>query len=300
MNISVVIVTKNRAHLLLHCLSGLAVQSIKPSEIVIIDNNSSDETRNIIKKFQENTKLNIRYSLCRKRGYPVIYNQGLFLAKSEWVAFIDDDCFPSFHWLESIQNNAKENVDVLVGHSETYFQQNPVSLATNFFDQLWKLRGQENNTIVDYEILDNKNIAYRKQFIKEHCLQYDETRVKYDLGSSEDADLGMQIYTHGGKAKLVAEMTIFHKDPTSLSSYLSRTTDRGIGHLQYEQKWKSERKNIKKIKVNTSQLLFTMIKNKKLSFSTTVQLLFVIKLTILIKYIQKICAVIIPKQFSQS
>lgn len=299
MNISVVIVTKNRSRLLLHCLSGLAVQSVKPSEIVIIDNNSSDETRRMIQKFQENTKLNIRYSLCLKQGYPVIYNQGLLLAKGEWVAFIDDDCFPSFHWLESIQQNAQKNVDVLVGHSETYFNQNPFSLASNFFDQLWKLQGQENNTIIDYEILDNKNIAYRKQFIKKHRLQYDETRVKYDLGSSEDADLGMQIYVHGGKAKLVTEMTIFHKDPTSLNTYLSRTLDRGIGHLQYEHKWKSQRKNIRKIKVDTSQFLNKMIKDRKLSFFTAFQLILVIKFTILVKYIQRIGAIIAPRRFSQ-
>ena len=79
--VSVVIVTKNRENDLKQCLASLLVQSIDLDQLVVVDNNSSDNTQIIIKNLQKNCSFPIKYVLEKRVGYPPIYNRGLKEAK---------------------------------------------------------------------------------------------------------------------------------------------------------------------------------------------------------------------------
>jgi GT2 family glycosyltransferase len=47
-------------------------------------------------------------------------NNGAKFSRSEWLAFVDDDCLPSNHWLKAIWTNAfAEAVDVIEGKTVT-------------------------------------------------------------------------------------------------------------------------------------------------------------------------------------
>lgn len=97
--ISVLIVTKNRHKLLSECLSALTRQRIKPWEILIVDNGSTDPTKTVVKQFQQS--LPIRYYVTHKKGYPSIYNYGLKYTRGDWIVFVDDDCAVEKNWMTS-------------------------------------------------------------------------------------------------------------------------------------------------------------------------------------------------------
>ncbi|MBO5831737.1 MAG: glycosyltransferase [Alistipes sp.] len=92
--LSLIIATYNRAEQLMVTLRSVAAQSAPASlwECIVVDNNSSDNTRNRIAAFQgEHPHLNIRYCFEGEQGLSAARNAGIRRAEGDIIAFIDDD-----------------------------------------------------------------------------------------------------------------------------------------------------------------------------------------------------------------
>ncbi|MBN3039648.1 MAG: glycosyltransferase family 2 protein [Candidatus Omnitrophica bacterium] len=103
--ISVIVCTYNRAALLEKTLNSLIVQ--KPDfgfEILVIDNNSSDNTSETVENLKSRAVSPISYFLEKKLGIAVARNRGADLAKGQYIAYIDDDAVASPNWLREIIN----------------------------------------------------------------------------------------------------------------------------------------------------------------------------------------------------
>lgn len=93
MLVSAVIVTKNRSDFLKKSLQSVINQTYKHIEIIIIDDNSNDNTQKIINSFLR-VHPNILYFRNKKTmGANFSRNLGLEYAKGFFVAFLDDDDF---------------------------------------------------------------------------------------------------------------------------------------------------------------------------------------------------------------
>ncbi len=70
-------------------------------EIIIIDNDSQDNTAKIIKSYQNNWQQNypLRYFLETKQGAAFARLRGGKEAKGKLIGFIDDDVLPDYNWL---------------------------------------------------------------------------------------------------------------------------------------------------------------------------------------------------------
>ncbi len=224
MKISVVIVTKNREHDVLECVGSLLAQSVALDELIIIDNASTDQTASRVKSLKSRVKFPIRVVTENRTGFPILYNRGIREAAHDWVAFIDDDCVADLAWFSEIKNGIKKfpKSNVLLGKSVTYYSKNPYGLATQIFQTIWKLNGIDKNNVLQFDILDNKNIVYKKSFLKENNLEYDETRAVKHLGASEDSELGLQIGRAGGRATYLSNMLVKHKDPSTFTYYFKK------------------------------------------------------------------------------
>ncbi len=92
--ISVVICTYNRDKFIGAALECLARQTLIPAlfEIIVVDNNSTDNTASISKNFiTAHPELNTRYVLETNRGLSYARNRGMQEAKSSIITYIDDD-----------------------------------------------------------------------------------------------------------------------------------------------------------------------------------------------------------------
>lgn len=98
--ISVIICTYNRADLLAGALESVCQQSLAASayEIVVIDNNSTDETPQVSRAYAERYP-NVRYYTESQQGLSYARNRGWQEARGEYVAYIDDDCQAPASWL---------------------------------------------------------------------------------------------------------------------------------------------------------------------------------------------------------
>ncbi|HMR62573.1 MAG TPA: glycosyltransferase family 2 protein [Anaerolineae bacterium] len=99
---SIIIATYNRAFYLSRCLAALATLETDPTkfEIIIVDNNSSDNTRDISLNFtQAHLTLKTRYMCEIKQGSSHARNRGVEESCGEIVCFLDDDSVPTPDWL---------------------------------------------------------------------------------------------------------------------------------------------------------------------------------------------------------
>jgi GT2 family glycosyltransferase len=84
---SVVIPTFNRAGLIGETLESLLGQTYSPTEIVIVDDGSTDDTEDVVRRFGSD----IRYLHIPNSGQSNARNIGVAESRCEWVAFCDSD-----------------------------------------------------------------------------------------------------------------------------------------------------------------------------------------------------------------
>ena len=103
--LSIVICTYNRHAFLENLLLKLAPQVYASNdyEVLIIDNNSADRTKELAKKWVAKHPQIIKYFREPEQGLSHARNKGLSEAKGSWVAYIDDDAYPADDWVYHLQ-----------------------------------------------------------------------------------------------------------------------------------------------------------------------------------------------------
>jgi glycosyltransferase involved in cell wall biosynthesis len=107
--VSVILPTKNRADLLGRSIRSVLAQTFRDFELIIVDDNSSDNTGEMVRSFDD---ARIIYDRLREnKGAAAARNRGIELAKGRLIAFQDDDD----EWLEG-----KLQKEVKVFEENTY------------------------------------------------------------------------------------------------------------------------------------------------------------------------------------
>lgn len=87
--VSVIIPTWNRASTIKRAISSVLNQSIAVKELIVCDDGSTDNTRDLVASYGDER---IKYIDCGRNGHPSIpRNIGLRNSSSEWLAFLDSD-----------------------------------------------------------------------------------------------------------------------------------------------------------------------------------------------------------------
>ena len=116
MNISVVIPTFNRYEKLKSAVTSVVAQHYLADEIIVIDDGSTDNTRNIQDDFPQ-----IKYLFQKNSGVSSARNLGIKTATSEWIAFLDSD--DEWH-REKLQNQVefhKQNPEILMSYTDEHW-----------------------------------------------------------------------------------------------------------------------------------------------------------------------------------
>ncbi len=110
MDISLIIATCNRSDSLKRTLAKVEQQQTDASwELVIVNNRSTDETPEFLKRFAEQSSLDVVVVHEYKPGLGNARNAGLKVARGEVLAFTDDDCLPADDYLQETLNVFRED-----------------------------------------------------------------------------------------------------------------------------------------------------------------------------------------------
>jgi len=183
-----VICTFNSEEYIEDNLRSIREQNYDNQEIIIVDNCSSDATRDIIEKEFPETRLivmpNTSYGACET------FNIGFETAKGEYIAIMDDDVELEPNWTKELVSVFKSSGDdIAVLHPQIKEPQNTYANEEGYLDTF-----QGCGVLVRSEILEEFDY-------------YDERFFIY----GNDVELSYKFRSNNYKIKSVPSVTTFHK-----------------------------------------------------------------------------------------
>lgn len=126
--ISVCVCTYRRKHLLPDLVDKFEKLSIPEPlefEVVFVDNDPMRSAETTVTEIQKKSKLNIVYSHESERSISHARNKSIQEARGTYIAFIDDDEFPTESWLKELYTAIeKYDVDGVLGPVEPFYDEN--------------------------------------------------------------------------------------------------------------------------------------------------------------------------------
>lgn len=210
-SVSIVIPTWNRSSKVIRAINSCLNQSYFINEIIVVDDGSTDDTKEIILNLQRQHP-NIKYVFQTNQGSQKARNNGVKNATSELIGFLDSD---DEYLLEKIEKQVAvfitENVDIVSCYMKRVFESgieqiNDWSIDENALESLLR-----HKTYVD----NNSGLFKRTCFDK---IQFDE-----NCKSSQEWDLHISM-AQLFKYKTVKQvLSIYHKQNTENAVF--RTAD---------------------------------------------------------------------------
>tara|TARA_B100000767_G_scaffold110941_1_gene106124 strand:- start:982 stop:1833 length:852 start_codon:yes stop_codon:yes gene_type:complete len=167
-NISLYIAAYNAEKTIEKSIRSILQQTLKPKEIIIINDCSTDKTLNLLKKFNQikiiNNKKN--YGLAKSRNIALKYSKYNFLAS------IDSDVVCKKNWLETLFNTmVKKKADLIGGKLIDKYIKEPANHWRSYYlKQNWGEK-QINNP----QFIFGANFLLNKKKIKNLNIKYNET-----------------------------------------------------------------------------------------------------------------------------
>jgi glycosyltransferase involved in cell wall biosynthesis len=206
----VVVPTHNRSERVLRLLRALAAQQhAPPFEVVLVDDGSTDGTREIAAEAGRELPFVLRVIRSEQAAGPArARNRGWHEARAELIAFTDDDCVPSTQWLQSIHAGF-DSADIVIGRTTPPADQvTEIGPFSSYLDM-----GHDGR-------FSTCNIAYRRSIL-EKLGGFDAETFRYPNG--EDTDLGLRAVKAGFRDVYVEQALICHDvHPSNFKSYFRR------------------------------------------------------------------------------
>jgi len=220
--LSIIICTYNRSNYLYSVLKSIAENDfpVEKYEIVLINNNSTDNTENECVRFQNDfPQVNFRYSVEKNQGLSYARNRGINEAKGEILVYVDDDAFVNKEYLQTYTDFFEQNQSAVAagGAILPVYETKEPSWISHFTKQL----------VTGYLYLGNKikkfekskypgggNAAYRREvFDKIGYFNVDLGRKGNNLIGSEEKDLFDKMTQMGMSFYYLPNAILYHIIP---------------------------------------------------------------------------------------
>lgn len=228
MPLSVIICTYNRADFLKQALASLNAQTLSKDrfEIVVIDDGSTDNTRDVIEPFIPD--LPIKYFYQKNAGLASARNHGIFAARGEILLFLDDDdiATPSLleQHLKTHQEYPEENYAVL--HYTTWAPHILVTPLMQFITEvgcfLFAYPYIKDGDVLDYKNFWGGRTSCKRSFLLNHGI----FNPLFTFGN-EDTELGYRLSKHNLKIVYNANAIAYMIRPIDFEGFCRRLIKQG-------------------------------------------------------------------------
>ena len=219
MKITVILCTFNRSRSLARALESVAVSRMPEDavwEVLVVDNNSSDETPQVVREFQRRFPGKFQYVFEPTPGKSNALNRAIRATDSGVLAFMDDDVQVDPEWLQRLTEIFKDKE--YIGAGGCIFPE------TGFVCPEW-LEASQRYALAPLAMFDlgrqagdlheppfGTNMAFRREAFS----RFGEFRR--DLGPqpgseirSEDTEFGMRVITGGGRLWYEPSAIVYHE-----------------------------------------------------------------------------------------
>jgi glycosyltransferase involved in cell wall biosynthesis len=189
LTVSVIIPCYNEQKALSRCLKALKAQSIVPFEIIVVDNNSTDDTAAVAKSFK------VRVIKEKTQGVIAARNRGMHAARGDILARIDADTEVSKDWVAAIIQTFNNSGAVAVTGTGDFYDlpfDRGSRAVRNFFAITL------NRIFLGHHMLWGSNMAIRRQAW--HAIAQE---LCHRQNIMEDLDMAMHINDSYGLGSIV-------------------------------------------------------------------------------------------------
>lgn len=234
---SVIIITRNRASLLPRVLESVINQDYEKEkyEIIVVDNNSDDNTTSIVEGFKREFPNKIHYAFEPKIGMSNARNRGVETAKGEILLFIDDDAIASTDWVTNHNNLYQSFPDIVAtgGKIElTFISKRPKWISEELLVSLGYLDLSHMETIISFPYhpfgvnfsVKKEQLIKLKGFFEELENYNDEKAFFYKL------------YLNNYKVGYSPKASVYHQIPASRlrkQIFVKRGIKQGISNIKF-------------------------------------------------------------------
>ena len=166
-DVSIVVCTFNRSRQVERALVHIAAAAASANlsvEIVVVDNNSRDDTKAVVASAARTSAIPVRYVFEPAQGLSFARNRGLAASKGSIIAFTDDDCVVDPNWVTALWNEFAANPDIAVvgGRVDLYAPQDqPVSIRPIAERVRYANAGQIYGLIIGCNLAIRRGVAER-------------------------------------------------------------------------------------------------------------------------------------------
>lgn len=226
MRASVIICTYNRHELLKSSITSIFSQSFphEQFEIVVVDNNSSDFTRQTIEALSASAPVRLRYIFEAQQGLSFARNRGIQEAAGDVIVFCDDDIEADENWLTGIVAVFDDPCVAAAGGAikPVWLSARPPWLPDTMLDYLAVSDFPKAAKTGEFETPDmpfGANIAFRKDvFDQVGVFPTHLGRIGNRLLSNEETEICLRVLAKGYRIRFAHNAVVGHKiDPQRLT-----------------------------------------------------------------------------------
>ncbi len=174
--ISVIVAVYNTEKYLKKCIESLLSQSYKNMEIIIVEDCSKDNSRQVLESYKNNPKIKIFYNQ-KNSGLSYSRNRGLKEATGSYIGYIDSDDYVDNDFYEKLMTSIKENKsDIAVCDMKIVYENNNTEVIS-------KCCNEDEFSV--YNVVNNGlaasacNKLFKKSIISKY--QFAEGKVNEDI-----------------------------------------------------------------------------------------------------------------------
>ena len=214
--VSVILPVFNEANYIKATLDSIINQNFNGYEVIVVDDGSTDDTLNIVKKTLEGLSLPHQIIHQENSGVSSARNKGISLARGEYIVFVDGDDYILTNHLSQLYN---EGIDFSLTQIVKKEKDNLSNIHYYEFEEI----DAEDFIKLELEMKIPFNfvqLSYKTDIIKKHNLKFRE-----DVTYGEDTDFAIRALSHGNSIKISNEITYYyiqHQDSLISTSKLKR------------------------------------------------------------------------------
>ncbi len=191
-------------------------------EVIVVDGNSTDKTREIVKKYP------VKLVVEKKKGLNLARNVGIKCSNGEIIAFTDSDCVVPPNWITKIVENFKDpNVSCVGGSAKardddfvSQYADNSIVRLMPFFTK----REELGKVKPFFRHPAGCNMAFRRKVAED--VGYFDENIQYGFDEVEFAD---RVCKAGHKMVLDPDVLVWHKHRSTLKDFLKQNFQYGKG-----------------------------------------------------------------------
>lgn len=184
-SVSLVIPAYNEESAIETCLESALAQTVAFEEIIIVDNNSTDKTVDIVKKYVKKHPTTVKLISEAKQGVTYSRDTGFNAVKSDVIGRIDADCILDDDWAEQVQHTFCDP-DIAASTGSVYGHDMPVRSTGQRIDSV--IRNLTDKLSVKSKFLYGSNMAIRRS-----AWESVRDEVCHDDDYHEDLDLAIHL-----------------------------------------------------------------------------------------------------------